>query len=210
MSLPLVFMHGWAFGPDFWTPLQRELGVHDAFTLDLGFFGPENLNLPEGPFVAVGHSLGLLWLLRHAPDRLAAMVSLGGFGRFDVPAGATRAMRRGLSRDPVQVIAAFYQACALPAELALDEPTLASARPDHLALGLDWLLQWDERPALEAFSRPLLALAAADDAIVPPDLSRASFPGNLVMLDSGGHAFPASRPALCARHIAPFQESACL
>lgn len=210
MSCPLVFVHGWAFGPEFWMPLQRELGVSEAFTLDLGYFGPENLSLPGEPFVAMGHSLGLLWLLRHAPDRLAALVSLGGFGRFDVPAGPTRAMRRGLSRDPAQVIAAFHQACALPDELALDEPTLAKARPDQLAQGLDWLLQWDERATLEAFDRPLLALAAADDAIVPPDLSRASFPDNLTMLESGGHAFPASRPAQCALHIAPFLERACL
>jgi len=210
MSPPLVFVHGWAFGPDFWTPLQHELGVRDALTLDLGFFGPENLSLPEEEFIAVGHSLGLFWLLRHAQDRLAALVSLGGFGRFDVPAGPTRAMRRGLSRDPAQVITAFHQTCALPGELAPDNAALAKARPDQLAHGLDWLLQWDERPALHAFSRPLLALAAADDAIVPPDLSRASFPKNLVMLDSGGHAFPASWPAQCARHIAPFLESACL
>lgn len=210
MSRPLVFVHGWAFGPQFWMPLLRELGVRHAITLDLGFFGPEDLDLPDEPFVAVGHSLGLLWLLRHAPDRLVALVSLGGFGRFDVPAGPTRAMRRGLSRDPAQVIKAFHQACALPPGLALDEATLAKARPDHLSQGLDWLLQWDERPALEAFSRPLLALAAADDAIVPPDLSRASFPNNLVMLDSGGHVFPGSRPAQCALHMAPFLENACL
>lgn len=209
MTLPLVFVHGWAFGPEFWTPLQRELGLRDALTPDLGFFGPENLALPGEPFVAVGHSLGLLWLLRHAQDELAALVSLGGFGRFDVPAGPTRAMRRGLSRDPAQVITAFHQACALPGELAPDAARLAEARPDHLTQGLDWLLQWDERPALQAFGRPLLALAAADDAIVPPDLSRASFPENLVMLESGGHAFPASRPAQCALHIAPFLESAC-
>jgi len=210
MSLPLVLVHGWAFGPDFWAPLQRELGATDALTLDLGFFGPEALNLPDEPFVGVGHSLGLLWLLRHAPDRMAALVSLGGFGRFDVPAGPTRAMRRGLSRAPAQVIAAFHQACALPDELAPDATRMAQARPDHLAQGLDWLLQWDERPALDGFSRPLLALAAADDAIVPPDLSRVSFPNTLVMLDSGGHAFPASRPAQCALHIAPFLENACL
>jgi pimeloyl-[acyl-carrier protein] methyl ester esterase len=210
MSLPLVFVHGWAFGPEFWAPLRRELGAREALTLDLGYFGPENLNLPDEPFVAVGHSLGLLWLLRHAPDRLAALVSLGGFGRFGVPAGPTRAMRRGLSRDPAQVIAAFHQACALPDDLTLDTTHIAEARPEQLAQGLDWLLQWDERPALEVFSRPLLALAAADDAIVPPDLSRASFPHGLIMLESGGHAFPASKSAQCARHIAPFLESACL
>lgn len=210
MSLPLVFVHGWAFGPDFWTPLQRELAVRDALTLDLGFFGPENLDLPGELFVAVGHSLGLLWLLRHAQDRLAALVSLGGFGRFDVPAGPTRAMRRGLSRAPAQVISAFHQACALPDELAPGNAALAEARPDHLAQGLDCLLQWDERPALQAFKRPLLALAAADDAIVPSDLSRTSFPEGLIMLESGGHAFPASRPAQCSLHIAPFLESACL
>lgn len=210
MNCPLVLVHGWAFGPEFWTPLQREIGAGETVTPDLGFFGPECLDLPDEPFVAVGHSLGLLWLLRHAQDRLAGLVSLGGFGRFDVPAGPTRAMRRGLSRDPGQVISAFHKACGLPAELAPGPALLAEARPDRLATGLDWLLQWDERVALQAFNRPLLALAAADDAIVPPDLSRASFPNNLVMLESGGHAFPASRPAQCALHIAPFLESACL
>ena len=209
MTCPLVFVHGWAFGPDFWTPLRSELGARRSVALDLGFFGPENLALPAERFVAVGHSLGLLWLLHHVPDRLAALVSLGGFGRFDAPAGPTRAMRRGLSRDPAQVITAFHQACALPDDLTPDAARMGKVRQDQLARGLDWLLQWDERPALESFTGPLLALAAADDAIVPKALSRAGFPHGVVMLESGGHAFPASRPAQCARHLAPFLESAC-
>lgn len=200
----LVFLHGWGFTPAFWDPLRAGLAGYRATAPDLGFFGPENLETPGGPLVAVGHSLGVPWLLRQKVFPFQALVSLGGFGRFDVPAGPTRAMRRGLGRDAAKVLAAFHQACALPPRLAPDPET---ARPDRLAEGLDWLLAWDETPALQALNTPVLALAAQDDTIVPPGLSRASFPKGLVMLPDGGHAFPATRAKGCAERIAAFLET---
>jgi len=200
----LVFVHGWGFGPAFWNPLRAELAGYPATVLDLGFFGPERLDVPDGPMVAVGHSLGVTWLLRQAPFVFEALVSLGGFGRFDVPAGPIRAMRRGLFKDPGQVLAGFHQACGLsPGEA----PNTSAARPDRLAKGLDHLLSWDERVTLKVLRQPVLALAAEDDAVVPPTLSRASFPHGLTMLASGGHAFPATRPAECVGPIEAFLET---
>ena len=208
----LLFAHGWAFGPSFWDPLRAELAGYPSSTVDLGFFGPESLELPDGPFVAVGHSLGVAWLLRHASPPMNALVSLGGFGRFSVPAGPTRAMRRGLSRDAQAVLRAFHQACGLtPGQY----PFLDAARPDRLAQGLDWLLDWDETGTLANFSKPLLALAALDDAVVPETLTRLSFPGghagpgngHPALLADGGHAFPATRARQCARIMLPFLET---
>jgi pimeloyl-[acyl-carrier protein] methyl ester esterase len=203
----LVFVHGWAFGPAFWEPLRRELGEWPSTSLDLGFFGPERLDLPQEPFIGVGHSLGVLWLLRHASDRMSALVSLGGFARFAVPAGPTRAMRRGLSRDAAAVLTAFHQACGLSPE---QSPPPTSARPQRLAEGLDWLLGWDETASLAAFDRPILALAASDDAVVPEELSRSNFqqgPHGLTLLPDGGHAFPVTRAGQCARAVKAFLET---
>ncbi|WP_243359552.1 alpha/beta fold hydrolase [Fundidesulfovibrio terrae] len=208
MSRPrIVFVHGWAFGPSFWEPLRAGLADYPSTTVDLGFFGPEALVLPEGSFVGVGHSLGVLWLLRHAAPRMRALASLGGFARFAVPAGPVRAMRRGLSRDATAVLTAFYRTCGLAPERS---PSMAGARPERLAEGLDWLLGWDETASLAAFPGPLLALAAPDDAVVPETLSRSSFPQGLAVLPGfpgGGHAFPATRAQECAQAVRAFLET---
>ena len=205
----LLLVHGWGFGPAFWSPLLEALGEVEAHQLDMGFFGPQHLELPPGPWLAVGHSLGALWLLREAlpqlEARLTGFVSLGGFPLFDVPPGPTRAMRRSLGRDTALVLKNFHQVCGLPES---QYPDASGADPQRLAEGLDALLRWDERERLAALNAPLLALAAEDDAIAPPALSRASFPAErLVMLPDGGHAFPVTRPGICARHIRAFIET---
>jgi pimeloyl-ACP methyl ester carboxylesterase len=224
MSRPgLLFVHGWGLAPDFWGPLRSFLPGRAHHCLDLGFFGPQDLAVPPGDWVGVGHSLGFPRLLGMDAS-LRAFVSLGGFARFDTPPGPVRAMRRGLSRDAAGVLAAFHQACKLTPELA---PDASWARPDVLAQGLDDLLNLDERPRLAAgLGVPLLAVAAGDDAIVPIAVSRAQFghgqpvetasagparplaPGAVTfhMFDHGGHAFPATRASGCARLIAAFLE----
>ena len=204
----LLFVHGWGFTPAFWDPLREWLSHWPSTALDLGFFGQEMLTspvtLPCVPCVAVGHSLGVLWLLHQKTFPLTALVSLGGFGRFDVAQGPIRAMRRGLGKNAPQVLSGFHQACGLSTKCA---PDASLAIPDRLAHGLDWLLTWDETNTLEALNVPVLALAAQDDAVVPAALSRSSFPKDLVMLADGGHAFPATRAQECAGFITEFLES---
>lgn len=225
MSRPgFLFVHGWGLTPAFWDPLRALLPNQAHHCLDLGFFGPQELAVPPGDWVGVCHSLGFLRLLgMDAP--LRALVSLGGFARFDAPPGPVRAMRRRMASDAAGVLAAFHQACGLPPELA---PDAAKSRPDILAQGLDDLLNLDERPRLTAgLGVPLLAVAAKDDAIVPIAVSRAQFghdqpveaanaalparplaPGAFLFheLDQGGHAFPATRAPECARLMAAFME----
>lgn len=223
MSVRLLFIHGWAFTPAFWEPLRKELPDMDAHCLDLGFFGPPRLETPfaDDAVVAVGHSLGLLWLLREAgfPLRglrgLCGIVSLGGFSVFtameDAPCGvsstAVRVMRRGLGRGHAAmagVLETFHRNCGTPPEY---RPDYTPARPERLAEGLDWLLTWNQRAALGALGVPVSALAARDDAIVPPALTTACFShkaSRLEWLATGGHAFPLTQAAACARHIRAF------
>ena len=243
VNVRLLFVHGWAFTPAFWEPLIRELADFPCQCLDLGFFGPERLDAPfegDGPVtgagaapgagdghavVGVGHSLGLLWLLRHGRVPLRGLVSLGGFSVFTAMEGApcgvsstaVKVMRRGLGRDHAAVLKTFHRNCGTPPELI---PDFAKARPERLTEGLDWLLTWDERAALEPHGVtlpsqgrgdkgvvPLSALAARDDAIVPPALTSACFAGSasrLEWLPSGGHAFPLTRTTVCAGHIRRF------
>lgn len=216
MNVRLLFVHGWAFTPAFWEPVIGELADIPSHCLDLGFFGPERLDAPHAlanaPVVGVGHSLGLMWLLRHGKIPLRGLVSLGGFTVFtameDVPCGvsstAVKVMRRGLGRDHAAVLETFHRNCGTPPAF---RPDFASARPERLIEGLDWLLTWDERTSLEQSGVPLSALAARDDAIVPPALTSACFAGKasrLEWLPAGGHSFPLPLAPACARHIRAF------
>lgn len=209
MSAParLLFVHGWGLDPGFWTPLRALLPGHAHAALDLGFFGPERPDPPAGfldapgPLVAIGHSLGAAWLLGPDAPRADALACLGGFARFPGAPGAVRAMRRGLGRDPAAVLAGFHDACALPPPL---RPDARAARADRLAQGLDHLLEWDHSARLTTWDRPLLALGAADDAIVPHAALLEAFPGAALL--PGGHAFPATRPEETARLLAAFLE----
>ena len=114
--------------------------------------------------IAVGHSLGVLWLLKQGEGRFKALVSIQGFDRFcpHVPPSRVAALKRGLERDPAGTMQAFWRSCGAPG-FALPE-ALNVARLDE---GLDWLMHWDAREAKEKLECPMLALAARDDAIVP-------------------------------------------
>ena len=203
----LLFLHGWAFGPSFWDPLAALLPEYPARRLDLGFFGPEDLDFSPDPStatLAVGHSLGAMLLLAQSPSPFDALISLGGFTRFGVAPGPVRAMRRGLGRDPGAVLRGFYSSCALP---EANFPDTATARADRLAWGLDQLLERDEAAALARLAKPLLAVGARDEAVVSPENARASFGEGVTLLPSGGHAFPLTRARECAGLVRAFLES---
>lgn len=216
----LLFVHGWAGTPRLWDPVRAELaarGVDDAdmVCVDLnGLYdalpgaglsragGGTGTGTGAGgrPVIGIGHSLGSALLLAHGPA-LAGFVALNGFTRFtsapDFPAGThprvLAQMRRRLLADAPAVLADFHARAGLP---------LSDGLPgaDRLAYGLDLLGGIDARAALAALDVPWLALGGADDAIVPPDQSRASFPG-VTLVPEGAHALPVRRPGLCAWHI---------
>jgi pimeloyl-[acyl-carrier protein] methyl ester esterase len=53
----------------------------------------------------------------------------------------------------------------------------------------------------------VLALAARDDAIVPPAMSQSIWRERLIWSPDGGHVLPLRHPQWCARHVLEFANS---
>ncbi len=207
-SLPVVLVHGWAFDPSFWDTIRAALGPIQSRCLDFGFFGPRPaMDLPQVPYVAVGHSLGALWLLRHHGPLCRGLVLINGFSRFgsatDFPRGIPRRvierMRAGLLREPEGLLHSFRL------RAGIDTPLPPHIERDRLEQGLQALMDMDCRNDLKQATCPVHVIAGTEDAIAPPTLTRACFtPGSGVdtpqWLD-GGHLLPLTHATTCARAI---------
>lgn len=209
MTPPLLWLvHGWGFGPGFWRPLMAVLPDWPVLRADLGFFGPAApLRPPEQPFVAVGHSLGFmraLLALGGGDAPCLGLVAINGFSRFcagaDFPRGVpprlVQHMMDRLASSPEQVLAEFCQRAGGGRQAGGGERGNGPA----LHQGLNQLLTLDGRAALAAWRAPLLVLAADDDLIVPPALTRGCFPPprQIQWSAQGGHVLPLSQASWCA------------
>lgn len=214
----LVFVHGWGCGPDIWEPVREALDQPSACVLDLGYFGASQSDTQQRldavlrgpqPVLAVGHSLGFLWLLsRGGWPKGTRFLGINAFGRFaaeegfsqGVPLRMLTRMQTGLQRDAVQVVNNFRARCGVGPVTpnALCVPALQD--------GLTELMTLDARPALArlaAVPGAVKVLAGELDPIVSPDMTQASFPpGVPVEWESeGGHMLPLTHLHVCAEAI---------
>src|SRR5262245_41658363 len=99
-----VFVHGWGFHAGMWADVVGQLDVADVTLVDLVFVSGVPKCETDWPAdaIAVGHSLGLLWLLRQGGDRFRALVSVQGFDWFcrHIAPSRLAALKRGLEREP--------------------------------------------------------------------------------------------------------------
>ncbi|WP_447920788.1 alpha/beta fold hydrolase [Achromobacter aegrifaciens] len=205
----LLFVHGWAFDASVWAPLRDELQEWPQAVFDAGYFGPAQEPGINGPVIAIGHSLGVLRLLRELPQDCLGLVSINGFARFAAGPGfeagvAPRMldrMSKRLSTDPTAVLRDFRLRCG-------DESALGETRLAPLARDLQALRDEDRRDALAALPVPLLVLAGADDPIVPTPMTQAGFAGlagaEIHGREGGGHLLPVSDAPWCAARIRAF------
>lgn len=202
--MQILFAHGWGYHGGVWEGVLARLGTRQTAILDLGFVrgGPKGISAMPEDVVCVGHSFGLMWLLKHGPEHIRGLVSISGFDCFHAyrPAEALSDLRGGLERNPAAQMRAFWQSCGTErfAEAdCLDAGTLRG--------GLEWLGLWDERERRRALDCPVLVLASEDDAIVPKDMSAEVWQGaDLRWCAHGGHGLPLTAPAWCAAHIDRF------
>lgn len=205
--MDLVFVHGWGFHGGLWHAVRERISDLEHGLVDLGFIrdGPNGIGSWPENAVYVGHSFGLLWLLKHGPKNKRGLISIGGFDRFhehgDIESLET--MKDGLDRSAPAQMRAFWQACGLDKPI---EPS--SPDPATLKAGLDWLGSWDAREEMAAIDCPFLALASEDDAIVPSTMSKAVWQGkDLRMTPAGGHALPLTEPDWCLAEITRFLDA---
>jgi pimeloyl-[acyl-carrier protein] methyl ester esterase len=200
----LVFVHGWALGPEMWDVLAPRLSGWEQLRVDLGFFGAPALpELREGD-ILIGHSAGLFWGLRQFSG-WGGVVAINSFARFTldesgrgcVRLAALRAMQKSLARDAMACVAAFRASIGAP---PCDRPAQAGA----LAEGLALLENFDAGPVLAA--NRALVLGAEDDALAPVSAARdlAAQGAALVLRPEGGHGLPWTAPEFCAEQIADF------
>jgi pimeloyl-[acyl-carrier protein] methyl ester esterase len=201
-----VLVHGWGFHAGIFADFIDNLRGSEVTLVDLGFVagGPKGASDWSEDAIAVGHSLGLLWLLERGSGRFRALVSVQGFDCFSCHVAPSRlaALKRGLERDAGGTLQAFWRSCGASG-FALPE-ALNVARLDE---GLDWLTTWDARKARDSLTCPILALASRDDVIVPPSMSEAIWGENIVWSPDGGHVLPLKHPEWCARHVLEFANS---
>ncbi len=200
----VVLVHGWGFHAGIWDAFVACLGEASVTRIDLGFVAGGAANGEDWPedAIAIGHSLGLLWLLQRGHGRHKALVSIQGFDRYcpHVPVGRVIALKRGVRSDPERTLQAFWQSCGAP-----DFADPAALRPEKLGEGLDWLMHWDAEAAKTGLKCPIMTLASRDDAIVPPAMSAAVWGDDeIIWSQDGGHVLPLSRPEWCAHHVLEF------
>jgi pimeloyl-[acyl-carrier protein] methyl ester esterase len=199
-----VLVHGWGFHAGIFADLIGHLDGAETTLIDLGFVsgGPKAASEWPSDAIAIGHSLGLLWLLEQGSGRFRGLVSIQGFDCFccHIVTSRIAALKRGLERDPGATLQAFWRSCGA-AGFALPE-ALNVARLDE---GLDWLMHWDARKAKQELACPVLALAARDDAVVPASMSEAIWEDTgIIWSQDGGHVLPLRHPRWCARHVLEF------
>ena len=200
----LVFIHGWALGPEIWDALAPLLPA-PQIRVDLGFFGAPAIPALQNGDILVGHSAGLLWGLRQRGD-WAGVVAINSFARFClnstgegcVPPAALRGMRQALERDAKTTAESFRATHGLA-------PAAGKAQKERLMDGLDLLRDFDATPF--AGGRATLVLGAENDALAPPAASRRLVEisgGTLALHEAGGHGLPWTAPKFCAEKIAAF------
>jgi pimeloyl-[acyl-carrier protein] methyl ester esterase len=208
----IVFVHGWGFDARAWDRVRQGLPDFETEAVDLGFYGRPAGTSANGrePVIAVGHSLGFLWLLHERPFPWRALVSVSGMARFARAPGYAHgvaprvldAMIAKLRQAPDEVVAEFFGRCGIDGDVGdgLDESRLGEA--------LIWLKDWDARDEFAAEESPVLALFAEDDAIVPRALSETNFAARanttVAARADGGHALPVTRAGWCAERIREF------
>ncbi len=200
--MDIVFIHGWGFDRTVWMRMVDHFTDHACHFVELGFTGkPPSYTFPSQS-VVVGHSLGVMWALRHAPTTIRGLVSIAGFDCFSahIPAKDIRAMQRNLRSDPEKQMKGFYAACGyIP---FYNVTTMNLMRLDE---GLGWLLDWDERPMLRNLPCPVMALGAQDDMIVPSTMTQAIWGrDDLRLSEKGGHILPMTQADWCAQQVKGF------
>ncbi|WP_419729562.1 alpha/beta hydrolase [Lichenicola sp.] len=211
-----LFVHGWGFDAGVWDAVRRLLPEARTSVVELGYLGGRpcdlrDVSVPEGT-VAVGHSGGVLDLLLDLPVACRGLVAINGFTRFaaaqDFPEGApVRVLDRMVKRlaiDPAATVASFQARCGIDVR-GPDRERYSDLDAGRLTAGLVRLRDGDARGAPATFGLPVMALAAADDPVVPAALTSACFDrASIVWSDAPGHVLPLSRPDWCADRLRAF------
>jgi len=197
MKTTLVFVHGWGAGDFIWDDVISAFAdEYDCKAINLGFIGAEDLAMPQGNFIGVGHSLGGQWLLQHYAHQMQGFIPIASFPCFygHVGENILKAMRLKTIKDASAQIKEFWDIAGG------DHPSgLKDLSASQLLKGLQWLGQWNCPLPNDLAIYPL---ASRDDMIVPEKMTMDLWGKYAIKWsENGGHTLPVTRPKLCIDHI---------
>lgn len=208
----LLFVHGWGFSIDFWKPLTDLLQDFPIQYIDLGFVSnqPTPYNVlqtildQQHTSIAIGHSVGLFYLLKQFPHTFHHYVAINSFLRFSkaddfvsgIPTRVLQRMSKGIDKDARLVLSQFYQQCQFP---YMQQNQI---NPVALQAGLEWLEKDDLRHVLPLITQNLTVLASDQDPVVSFEMVSASFQEHpIYWVKDNTHILPITQPDLCATII---------
>jgi pimeloyl-[acyl-carrier protein] methyl ester esterase len=194
----LVFVHGWGSGDFVWDKMLPAFDGYECHIINLGFVGEEKIDMPQGDFIGIGHSLGGLWLLKHYGARMNGFVSIGSFNCFykHIPAQILGKMKKNVIQDSARQLKDFWH------HAGLDHPDgFKNINPVKLVEGLVSLSKWKANvPDI-----PVKILASRDDHIVPEKMTHDNWKNyDIEWRDDGGHMLPLTQPDWCIKHVKDF------
>lgn len=201
-------MHGWGFGPKVWNAMEPLLEKRSSLFFNLGLIGKETIFPIDSDVIVIGHSLGVLWLLKNLSCQPRAFVSINGFTYFAKKESygrnniiAIKAMIKNCETNPLGVLKNFYSYCGLHLNYYCMEEGVINIR--KLKESLLWLLEWNLEEKRNMFECPFLALASCDDPLIPLSASESMWKdsSHLEIAPSGGHILPLTNAHWCAKKI---------
>lgn len=213
-DIHLLMVHGWGFSSSFWDLIEKELSDFSIQFIDLGFINcveKQEIKLrsiidighPEN-IIAIGHSLGFVYLLKNFPLKFRHYIAINSFAKFakdkTFPDGVEpriiERMKRHLLRDGDKVLKQFYKQCGYP-----DYPFLSFDKV-QLQKGLIWLQTDDVRLLISKIKQKLTIIASAYDPVVSSAMTKESFKNcRCHWVEDVSHLLPLTHASYCATII---------
>lgn len=222
MSIPVVFLHAFPYGPTMWEPQLEAVRGHPVLLPDI--LGSESLERAAAHVlvemdqrgwqkaVFVGLSMGgyvifRLWNLE--PERFSGMVLADTRATPDTPEGqrlrleqAERVRKEGMSFFPEATLKSHLGPTShaqRPEVVAWARQAQLQAEPLRVAKSLEALAQRpDSTPLLPSISVPTLVLVGEEDTLTPPGEARnmaARIPDSrMLILPEAGHLSSRENP----------------
>ncbi|MDI2090231.1 alpha/beta fold hydrolase [Commensalibacter oyaizuii] len=209
----LLFVHGWGFSKEFWNKILPYCSNYKIHLLDIGFISNQPTSEQElhsfishqDHIVAVGHSLGFLYLLKQFPHRFKHYIAINSFARFSktenfihgIPTRILDRMSKGLEQPKTETLSQFYQQCGYTPSSSIKDINIPL-----LQLGLKWLKTEDVSHIIPLISDKLTVISSTNDPVIPQAMTTASFPTQHIhWVDSHTHLLPITHPKLCVTLI---------
>lgn len=210
MKRCFVFCHGFGFDAHAWDKLRPYFASEHCVYLDLGYFGNEQMYVPEDKstqFIAVGHSLGLI-KLKSLNINFTSFIGIQGFVNFlgDDPAIRESracdwaALKELFNSDPIKTLQNFYKRCGR----SVPYGKLENINKNKLIHDLEYL-----SASIKLLNNvPTLIIASQDDVIVPPALIYDNFSEHsnvtIIMHENGQHCLDDANSEIVYQNIMDF------